>query len=388
MVCGPFQGITGHDHHVREFVRVLARSEIRVQLRGMPLWSPQTLPFELRDPWFETLRKPVRARIALHFCMPHQVSLFPNLRNANYTMFEATPAPASWVQLGLKHDLVIVPTESSRRAWMEGGMPEARLRVCPLGIDPRLFGGSAEPLPLRLPDGGRVADRSVRFLNVSDIRHRKNLIGLLRVWIIATRPSDDAILILKLGYHGEELAAFHAEVRALQNRLGKRLAEIAPVHFLYDIYSDSEMPRFYAAATHYLSMSFGEGWDQPAMEAAASGLKLIVPKHSAYVAYLDASCAALIESREVPAVFRGSDDASPFFENARWWAPDEEAAAAHIRAAIEGRDTARESLRSRILSGFTWEKAGQRLVEILSELDQSKRRGWPFWSLRPAPISQ
>jgi hypothetical protein len=42
-------------------------------------------------------------------------------------------------------------------------------------------------------------------------------------------------------------------------------------------FADSAMPRLYAAATHYISMSFGEGWDQPMLEAAASGLRLIAP---------------------------------------------------------------------------------------------------------------
>jgi len=57
-VRGPFRGATGNDHHVREFVRELARQGVCVRLLDLPLWSPRKLPFSLRDPWFETLRKP------------------------------------------------------------------------------------------------------------------------------------------------------------------------------------------------------------------------------------------------------------------------------------------------------------------------------------------
>jgi len=125
-------------------------------------------------------------------------------------------------------------------------------------------------------------------------------------------------------------------------------------------------------------MSFGEGWDQPAMEAAACGLRLIVPNHSAYTSYLDSSVASLISSREIPAHWTGDRDTAALFENARWWEPDEDEAAAFIRSAIEGRDAGMPTAQSRIVQSFTWEKAAQRLRDILSEIDPPRKRFWPF----------
>jgi glycosyltransferase involved in cell wall biosynthesis len=304
-------------------------------------------------------------------------------------MFEATPAPPRWVARNLEHDLLIVPTESSRAAWMAGGMPGERVRVCPLGVNPRLFTGAAEPLPLQLPNGVPVARYRVRFLNVSEVIPRKNLAGLLRVWMKATNTSDDAILILKPGCaNQEQMNSFRSEIEGLRLESGKTLAEAAPVHFLHDLYSDAEMPRLYCTATHYCSMSFGEGWDQPAMEAAACGLRLIVPNHSAYSSYLDSSVGSLISSREVPAHWTGDRATAALFENARWWEPDEDEAAAHIRSAIEGRDAGMPTAQSRIVQSFTWEKAAQRLREILSEIDPPRKRFWPFWTARAAGAQQ
>jgi len=385
-VCGPFRGPTGYDHHVREFVREFVRQRISVQLVDLPLWSARKLPFSLRDPWFETMREPVGANTVLHFCMPHQVQPHPHRRNINFTMFEAIPAPAPWVARNLDHDLLIVPTDSSRRAWIEGGMPEERIRLCPLGIDPERFNGAAEPLPLVLPDGTPVCTYRVRFLNVSEMNARKNIPGLLRTWMRATNAGDDAILILKLGYGDQaQLRTFRSQIEALRLESGKTLAEAARVHFVYDVYADSEMPRLYRAATHYCSMSFGEGWDQPAMEAAASGLRLIVPDHSAYSSYLDSSVASLIGSRETPARWIGDPATAALFEHALWWEPDEEEAAAHIRSAIDGRDTGKPIAQSRIQQLFSWERATRRLTSILDELDPPRRRYWPFSSSRTAP---
>ena len=380
-VRGPFHGPTGYDHHVREFVRELVNQGVAVELIDIPEWGPARLPPHLRDPWFDSLDKPTGARVTLHFCMPHQVTLERGRANVNYTMFEATRISPRWVAHGLEHDLIVLPTDSSKRAWAASGIPKDRLRLCPLGINHRLYTGSASPLPLR-GEGGEPIDRyRVRLLNVSELGPRKNLVGLLQAWMRATSRRDDAALIVKLGcYQPGWSDLFRAHIDALQAKLGKRLEEAAPVHFVHDLFSDGDMPRLYAAATHYISLSHGEGWDQAMVEAAASGLKLIAPEHSAYTTYLDSSIAQLIPSREVPAVFESVDNLDALFQAANWWEPDEDEAVVCIRAAIEGRDDAKPSARDRILGRFTWERATRRLIEILAEADS--RAGRPrFWPL-------
>jgi glycosyltransferase involved in cell wall biosynthesis len=167
----------------------------------------------------------------------------------------------------------------------------------------------------------------------------------------------------------------------LEEHAGKRLDEAAPVHFIHDLFADASMPRQYATATHYISMSFGEGWDQTMVEAAASGLKLIAPDHSAYRAYLDPAVAQLIPSREVPARRSGGAEIGSLFDGANWWEPDEDEAIACIRAAIEGRDGEKASPRGRILRELTWEAATRRLIAILTEVEQAPP---PF---SPAPRS-
>ncbi|HEV3334611.1 MAG TPA: glycosyltransferase [Bryobacteraceae bacterium] len=383
-VYGPFRGPSGYDHHVREFVRQLHAQGVNVQLHDVPLWGPTKLPPEFSDPWFESLHKPVSAQIALHFCMPHQVAIQPQLRNVNFTMFEAEPAPSSWIKRNLGHDLVIVPTESSRQAWLAGGMLEEKLRICPLGVDPTVFSGAAEALLLRLENGRDAAQYRTRFLNVSEVIPRKNLEGLLRAWIRATGPDDDAVLLLKLGLWIPGSREFlRAQCQQVETDLGKKLEHAAPIHFIHEIYPDEAMPRLYASATHYLSLSFGEGWDQAVTEAATSGLKLIVPNHSAYTSYLDSAVATLISSRMVPAKLVGDQGARSWFQDKNWWQPDEDEACAAIRAAIEGRDGDKPLLRQRMVDSFSWSAATKRLIEILGELPPADTNRRSFSSPRP-----
>lgn len=70
-------------------------------------------------------------------------------------------------------------------------MPPHRIRVCPLGVDSDVFAPSAEALTPRQP--------RTQFLNISEFGPRKNLGGLLRAWMDAMRPDDDALLTIKTG---------------------------------------------------------------------------------------------------------------------------------------------------------------------------------------------
>ncbi len=153
-----------------------------------------------------------------------------------------------------------------------------------------------------MEDGSPVAGYRTRFLHVAEFGARKNLMGLLRAWIEATSQVDDAVLIIKLGLYGPGAwERFLRQLDLLERRLGKSLTDAAPVTLIRGVVGEAEMPRFYTTATHYISLSFGEGWDYPMLEAAASGLRLIAPAHSAYLTYLDSSIASMIPSREIPA---------------------------------------------------------------------------------------
>ncbi|HEX5441211.1 MAG TPA: hypothetical protein VFW76_10025 [Ktedonobacterales bacterium] len=370
-VRGPFRGPSGYDHHVREFTRELVRQGVDVQLIDLPSWSPAKLPPRMRDPWFDELLRPLDADITLHFTMPHQVEIDHATLNVNYTMFEATRVPESWIEQNLRHDLVVVPTESSRQAWLNGGMLDERLRVSPLGINPALYGEPAEPLVFRTQAGRPVLDDTTRFLNVSELGPRKNIVGLLHAWLDATRENDDAILILKLGrYAPGWFELLLLQMRQLEDKTGRRFADAAPVEMLLDMLPDSEMPRLFAVGTHYISLSHGEGWDQSMVEAAASGLRLIAPDHSAYQAYLTPETATLLPSREIPARFEGDPELQALFAGANWWQPDHEAAVDAIRATISHPNTGPSGARDLVLHQFTWEHATRSLIAVLNELKQ------------------
>jgi glycosyltransferase involved in cell wall biosynthesis len=369
IIYNPFNLTSGYGRHGSEIRRALDHRGINVNFLG-------------RDARFDPLDLPRSSSVVLHICGPRQVNIVKGMFNVNYTTFEATRIPESWVEHSLGHDLVILPTDSSKQAWMASGVPEDRIRLCPLGVDPDRFRLGVEPLQLGSKRGRSVLEYRTRFLNVSAFiaAPRKNILGMLRVWLKATDANDDAVLILKLGrykYRWWWPDRFNRAFSAIEREVGKSRKNAAPIIFCDRVLAESQMPSLYAAVTHYWSMSHGEGWDLPMTEAGAMGLHLIAPKHSAYTAYLDESVAQMIPSKRIPADFSGGMRfLAKLFAGSEWWQPDEEAAAELIRQAIKTGGDSLPTARARLTSKFTWEQSAKRLIEILEELHE--RHGKTF----------
>lgn len=370
IIRGPFRGYSGYDVTTRNLARAIARRGVELGLTDIPQWSPLKLKPDALDPELERLDRDVDANVILHLCPPTLALISTQHWNANLTMFEATRVPDIWAVHSRYQQLLVVPTQSSRDAWSGAGFPADRVRLSPLGVDVERFRPGLPPLDVSDRDGRPITDYRARVLNVSTLDHRKNLFGLLRVWLRATSREDDAILVIKLSpVDRVRLMRFLRDVQLLEGDIGRSRKEAAPILFLDSEMSDEEMPRLYAACTHYWSMSFGEGWDQPMTEAGASGLQLIAPDHSAYRAYLDPGVASMIPAEQVPADRPHDAGHQGLFGGAAWWQPSEAIAEELVRAALRG-DAPVLSARER-LSGFTWDAAAGRLLEVLSEVDPS-----------------
>jgi glycosyltransferase involved in cell wall biosynthesis len=369
-VIGPFRGTSGYDRHTREFVRGFVTAGCAVELVPLNGWSID-LPQEQRESWFESLAVPVGADTVLQFTMCRDTRAIAGMRNVHYTMFEADRIPPSWSDVARTQDCTIVPTSAARDAWIASGVPEHSVRISPLGVKSDYFCAPADPMPLTLPDGRAAASFSRRFLNVAELRPRKNHIGLLRSWLRATKRDDDAILIIKGSvFQPRVIPQFQADLVAMQQAEGRSLADAAPVLMLAGFCTDEQIRSLYRSATHYISMSHGEGWDLVMMEAAVSGLKLIAPKHTAYVEYLRDDEVAFLPAPLAPATFEGAMGVEDrvFFDGLSWWNPDEDAATDVIRRIVNGDDAVTGNAPGpRLASEFAWPRAARKLLEVIGD---------------------
>ncbi len=360
VVRGPFRDTSGYAWMVRRFIHGLVEQAVDVHLIDLRVDFVPTMDGGQRVPLYENLNRPVRARSLLTFAIPSVVEPVPPLQTVNFSMFEARTVPRQWLRYaaGLPH--IIVPTPSSQAAWADAGFPPERLHLCPLGVDPAPpnIGSTVQ---IADATGRRLADYRTRILNVSDLIDRKNLDGLLRVWLRVSRADGGAALVLKLGKGLTERDRRASPfLEAVARSVGRRLDQAGPIFLAQGVLSDRDMGALFAACTHYWSMSHGEGWDLPMTQAGAMGLRLIAPRHSAYTAYLDDSVATLLPASLGPA-------RSPY-RGLEWWNPDEDAAADAVLRAIAGADAPRRNPRDKLLAEFGWPQATARLRAVLREI--------------------
>ncbi|WP_431857332.1 tetratricopeptide repeat protein [Azospirillum sp.] len=357
VVRGHFSGVSGYAHMTNRYVAQLLARRVPLDLIGLfggETWENGPVP------------PPVRARAALHFLVPPAVEPVPGLPTVLFSMFEGTRIPPAWGRLCQRFETVIVPAESSRVAWVDAGYPADRLRVCPLGVDAQMPDGPSLTFAAR--DGRRVTDYRRRFLNVSDFLPRKNVDGLLRVWLTSTQAADDAVLVLKLGKGNPKTRAGIEELFAqTEAAVGRRREQAAPIVVLDQAFDEEGMTALFRMATHYVSLSHGEGWDLPMSKAGAMGLQLVAPRNSAYLEYLDDEVAHMIPCAVGPAHLPYSTDPWPPFHGLDWWEPDEQAAAAVIRSILDGCDGPPKDARTRLLQRFTWSQATERLLAVLRD---------------------
>jgi glycosyltransferase involved in cell wall biosynthesis len=372
---GSYRGFSGHDLVVRSLARQLLERGVELQMIDMPRWSPGKLPRAARDSLLAGRWTPVPSKTVVHFCMPHQARPFPGMANVNFTTFEGSRLPEFWVEAHRNHELVVLPHQTCVDIWTAAGVPAEKVAICPLGVDCEVYTPDAEPLPLADGRGRPVSSYAGRFLNVSDVVPRKNLEGLYRCWLTGTNRGDDAILIMKTSCGSRKwLGRFQENLREVEREVGRKPEEAAPILWLLNRrLADAEMPGLFAAASHYWSMSRGEGWDLSMAQAAATGLELLAGRHTGYLAYLDDSVAHMMPVRETEADSAWSDNLDRLFQGATWWEPEADAAMDLLRRAIDGRlERKGPAARERMAGRFTWSHAADRLLEALEPVDAAQ----------------
>lgn len=164
-----------------------------------------------------------------------------------------------------------VTCERNRRYFIESGMPEARVHVVPY---PLADTHPAQAVPV--PEGKR-------FYNIGKWEPRKNQHGLIGAFLCAYRPGEGATLTVKTrpfegawSYpdHKNTLATWASDPQVKAR--GWTMREIgAHVCLLTEQLDDSAIAALHAENNIYVSASYGEALDIPALDAKHAGNRLV-----------------------------------------------------------------------------------------------------------------
>jgi glycosyltransferase involved in cell wall biosynthesis len=275
--------------------------------------------------------------------------------------------PKDWVEpIRRAVDEVWVHSRHVRETYLDAGIPEDRVHVIPLGVDPTRFRPAVPPA--KLPGEG-----TVRFLFVGGTIWRKGIDLLLDAFAREFRPGEPVSLLIKgMGndsfYRGKTADGLIAQYQA-RNLL---------IHVIDRDFSDDELPGLYAACDCLVLPYRAEGFALPVVEAMACGRPVIVTNGGACRDYCDDSTAFLVAARRasVPPAW-----AAGLRCVGEPWVlePDADELRAALRSVVDDPATARAkgaAAAERIGRDWTWADAAHLVAERVGILAARPTRRW------------
>ena len=280
---------------------------------------------------------------------------------------------------------LITPSKWSKEGFLRTGLPESRITVLPHGFNASVFypaRNAAARNALREAQGWD--DGCVVILSVGHMRWVKGadslLFGVLSAVLQAAPGSPCVRLVLKgqdsLYGASRELAKVldTMEVERVKNgvaskvKLREEYEELAAQGKLYmDILgeelSHSELGDLMRGADLYVSPYRAEGFNLPVLEAAASGLPLVVTLGGATDEFTDASFTKYVKAAKVVG---GHDNKSPLSIHLE---PDTDALTKAIVEAVRDKEWRRRAAKSAATwvknMPLTWTDVARNHVDLL-----------------------
>jgi glycosyltransferase involved in cell wall biosynthesis len=247
-------------------------------------------------------------------------------------------------------DEVWVPSEFNRQGFLRSGLKRPVHRI-PLGVDVDYFHPRVASYPN--PAGEFV------FFSSFEWGERKEPWLLLQAFNDVFTAREPVRLLSKIMNRDPEVK-LKQELRALRlKESGGRISYLFNLEFPH-----YQLGSLYRSADCFVSVSRGEGWDMPLMEAMACGLPSIATDWGAHTEFVhDGIAYPLRVRRTIPAVAK-----CPYYAGFSWADPDPDHLRHLLREVYENRDEARrrgQAAAREMAEKWTWRNAAQKVVERL-----------------------
>jgi glycosyltransferase involved in cell wall biosynthesis len=267
-------------------------------------------------------------------------------------------------------DMIVVPSEFTKQTFLNTGEVKVPIVVIPESF-PELFAAPAAPVDLGL-------STKFNFLVVGQLtgnnvdNDRKNLPYTIK-WLAETfTDCPDVGIVIKTNSGAQT----HLDKRNVQNVFSKLVGEVSrpngpKFYLLHGHMTDEEMHGLY---THpdikaLVSLTHGEGYGLPTLEAAACGLPVIATNWSGHLEFLKYGKFISVDSI-VNTIHESRVDNQIFMKDTKWAYPIELDAKRRLKKFYESSQMPKqwaEELAVKINDNFSFIKVAEQYTKVLTE---------------------
>jgi len=283
--------------------------------------------------------------------------------NIGYTVWETDKLHSDWPGWINKYDAAMVGSEWTVDVCKNSGVTIPIFSV-PHGIDLSQF-NDIEPYDL-----SNVKKDAYKFYSIFQFTERKHPVALIKSYWYAFQNKENVALILKTYRSNFE----DKEKEAIRNTM-KRLKEVTPmdyhppIYLILDMLSRDEVLSLHKSGDCLVSLDRGEGFGLTGFEAGAMGNPIIVTGLGGALEYAKPDNSYLVNYTMTPV---SGMPWSPWYRGDQLWAEPDCLDAInkmrHIYANQEEAAMKGKALRSYIENNLTWDKVGQKMVDIIRGL--------------------
>lgn len=368
-IRGPLLSISGYGVHARQIARWAFSQDFDVTVEilpwgNTPWYTDRTECDGLIDKIMEAstplMKKP---DYSFQVQLPHEWDNTVAKKNFGVSaVVETDRCSTKWIESCLKMNHVIVPSEFSKKCLVNSGLKSKRVTVIPESyIDSCRKDESMLSIEF---------ETDMNFLMLGQMSgdwetDRKNTAQTIALFCDVFENRKDVGLIVKTNCGGNSSVDRTISRNKLKSILRQvRKGDFPKVYFLHGYLKDKEVSSLYyhPKVKGLVSLTHGEGFGLPLLEAAACGLPVMATNWSAHTEFLNLGSWIKVHGRleNVPA--RKIDDII-FVKDAKWANPDMSNAREALQALVannENHQRDAKELKGKIQTAYSFKKISYR----------------------------
>lgn len=357
-VCGVISSQMGYSNLTREFIALLHKNKMDVQVQAIELDRAEISYGPKHKVCLDLAARPrVKPDVNIIIMIPRLFKQFrvEGAKNIGFTMFESDGLPDGWKDDCNAMDGIIVPSRFNEESFRRAGV------IVPIYVIPPSIN---EDIAYVEKYDSQAQPAEYKFYSIFQWSERKNPEGLIRAFNSAFSGDTDVSLTIKTyGANKANPTAIANEIKSITSKI--KLKYYPKLYTEFCLLSNSQVQQIHEKCDCYVSSSRGEGWNLPAFDAALNSNMVITTGWSAITEFLPVDYPGLVKYNLVPPYNIGTF--APFYnaEKMMWAEPHLDDMMAKMRWAYENREAAREvgvKHRSTLLANY----AEKPIFELIS----------------------